>query len=261
MSETTSSTPTDSAKKPRLLEGKNCLITGGSRNLGRFLCLEFAKAGANIAFTFHQRDQEAQQTIELLKAEGCEPLVFQGSVSDAKHVNETIKALVEAWGQIDILVNNAGLTQILPIGLLEEKDWDKVMATNVKGPYLFSRAVLRPMIRARRGHILNISSFAADRIVGAPVHYAASKAALRAFSDALAKEVGRYNIQVNALSPGMLDVGMSQRLPRHYVEDYTRQAALGELVSSQKVAKLAVWLVSDQNTFMTGSKIVVDGGL
>ena len=115
-----------------------------------------------------------------------------------------------SWGGIDVLVNNAGINQVLPIALLEEADWDAVMDVNVKGAYLFSRAALKPMIRARRGHILNIGSFASERMIEAPVHYAAAKSALRGFTEALAREVGRYNIQVNLLAPGLLDAGLSR---------------------------------------------------
>ncbi|MCA9537418.1 MAG: SDR family oxidoreductase, partial [Myxococcales bacterium] len=172
-----------------------------------------------------------------------------------------IKALVAAWGGLDVLVNNAGVTQILPIALLEEADWDRVMAVNVKGPYLFARAALKPMIRARGGHILNIGNFASERIIEAPVHYAASKSALRGFTEALAREVGRYGVAVNLLAPGLLDRGLSQMLPQHRLDEYLRQCPAGELVDADAVAKMAVWLVSTENSFITGAKIVVDGGL
>jgi NAD(P)-dependent dehydrogenase (short-subunit alcohol dehydrogenase family) len=243
------------------LDGKRCLVTGGSRNLGRAICLALARAGARVAFTFRERTEEAEETKSLLRAEGIEPLSFQGSVADASHVAATVKAVEGAWGGVDVLINNAGLTQILPIALLEEDEWDAVMDTNVKGTYLFSRAALRSMIRARRGHILNVGSFGADRVVEAPVHYAASKAALVGFSMALAKEVGRYGVAVNCLVPGLLETGLSARLPRHRVDSYVAQAALGRLGTVEEVAELCAWLVSDENSFMTGGQVVIDGGL
>lgn len=243
------------------LEGKRCLITGGSRNLGRAICLALGRAGARIAFTYKERDDEAAETTRLLREIGIEPIVAKGSVFDAQHVASTVKAVETGFGGIDILVNNAGLTQIMPIALIEEDEWDAVMNTNVKGAFLYSRAVLRSMIRSKKGHILNIGSFGADRVVDAPVHYAASKAALVGFSMALAKEIGRYGIAVNCLVPGLLETGLSNRLPKHRLDAYVTQAALGRLGTAEEIAEFVTWLVSEENSFMTGGQVVIDGGL
>ncbi len=245
----------------RRLEGKRCIVTGGSRGLGRAMCEAFADAGAKVAFTYRTDTQDAEATRASLQARGCEPLVFQGDVSDSAHVKDAIAAIGKAWGGVDVLVNNAGITQILPIALLEEADFDAVIATNVKGPYLWSRAVLRSMIRAKTGHILNIGSFASERVIEAPVHYAAAKSALRGMTEALAREVGRYNIKVNLLSPGLLDCGLARMLPKHRVQEYVAQASLGRLGTAAEVAQIATFLVSDDNSFMAAAKIVADGGL
>ena len=245
----------------RRLEGKRCLITGGSRGLGRAMALAFARHGARIAFTFHRRTEDAEETRRQLTELGSIPLVFQGSVADAAHATAVITELVKVWGGIDVLVNNAGISQVLPIALLEERDWDAVMDINVKGAYLFSRAALRPMIRARAGHILSIGSFVTDRVIEVPVHYAASKGALRGFTEALSKEVGRYGIRVNLLAPGLLDVGVAKQLPPHRVQDYANQAALGRTGHAEEIAELAAWMVSDGNSFMTGARVLSDGGL
>lgn len=247
-----------------ILQGKRALITGGSRGLGRALGVAFARAGARVAFTYSRSAADADDaaaSITSVTPGGAAPLVFQGSVADAKHVSDTVAALTRAWGGVDILVNCAALTQVLPIALLEEEDWDRVMDVNVKGVYLFSRAVLRGMIRAKSGHILNIGSFASERIIDAPVHYAASKSALRGLTEALAREVGRYGISVNLLAPGLLDVGLGQMLLPHRIAEYLSQCPAGRLGSADELAELAVFLVSDANRFMTGAKIVVDGGL
>ena len=243
------------------LAGKRCLITGGSRGLGRAIAEACAAHGAKVAFTYSNDDTDAAAARDALVTRGCEPLVFKGSVADAAHVKATVAALQQAWGGIDVLVNNAGITQILPIALLEEADWDLVMDVNVKGAYLFARAALRSMIRARAGHILNIGSFASERVIEAPVHYAAAKSALRGLTEALAREVGRYNIKVNLLSPGLLDVGLAQMLPKHRINEYLAQASLGRLGTAAEVAELATFLVSDDNSFMAAAKIVADGGL
>ena len=243
------------------LAGKRCLVTGGSRGLGRAICEAFVAAGARVAFTFRTDTRDAADATARLSELGAEPLVFQGNVADAAHVKDTVAAVTAAWGGIDILVNNAGITQILPIALLEEADFDAVMAVNVKGPYLMSRAVLRSMIRARSGHILNIGSFASERVIEAPVHYAAAKSALRGMTEALAREVGRYNIKVNLLSPGLLDCGLARMLPKHRTQEYLSQSSLGRLGTAKEVADLATFLVSDDNSFMAAAKIVADGGL
>ena len=244
-------------------DGKRCLVTGGSRGLGLAIGEALARAGARVAFTFSRNrdDAEEARTRIAAAAGGSPPLVFQGSVADAAHVQRTVTEVVAAWGGIDVLVNNAGITQVLPIALLEESDWDAVMDVNVKGAYLFSRAVLKPMIRARAGQILGIGSFASERIIESPVHYAAAKSALRGFTEALAREVGRYNIRVNLLSPGLFDAGLSRALPQHRLNEYLGQSALGRLGTVEELARLALFLVSDQNTFMTGAKVVADGGL
>lgn len=243
------------------LNGKRCLITGGSRGLGRAFCLAFARAGARVAFTYSSDDADAEETRALLEEITPDVLVFKGSVDDAAHVKSTLKTIVQTWEGIDALVNNAGVNQVLPIALLEEEDWDWVMSVNVKGSYLFARAALRYMIRQKSGHILNIGNFASERIIEAPVHYAASKSALRGFTEALAREVGRYHIGVNLLSPGLLETGLAQMLPQHRLNEYLEQCPAGRLGRADEIAQMATFLISDDNSFMTGAKIAVDGGL
>jgi len=244
-----------------VLKDKRCLVTGGSRGLGLELCVAFARAGAKVAFTYSKDDGDAAEARAKISAAGTEPLVFKGSVADAPHVRKTVDDLAARWGGIDVLVNNAALNQILPIALLEEEDWDAVMDINVKGAYLFSRAALRHMIKARRGRILNVGAFSSERVIEAPVHFAASKSALRGLTEALAREVGRYSITVNLLAPGLLEAGMAAMLPQHRLDEYLSQCALGRTGTAAELAKAAVFLVSDANTFMTGAKLVMDGGL
>jgi 3-oxoacyl-[acyl-carrier protein] reductase len=243
------------------LKGQVCLVTGGSRGLGRALSLAFAEQGAKVAFTYRQNTVEAERTLELLRGLGADVLVFQGNVSDSAHVQATVKAVVAEWGQVDVLVNNAAVTQVVPLALLEEDEWDEVVSTTLKGAYLFSRAVLRVMIRRKRGHILNIGAFSSERIVESPLHFAAAKSGLRGMTEALALDVGRHGILVNLLAPGLLDVGLGQMLLPHRISEYTEQCALGRVGTAAELAELAVFLVSSDNTFMTGAKLVADGGL
>ncbi|HET9932634.1 MAG TPA: SDR family oxidoreductase [Polyangiaceae bacterium] len=246
--------------KPRL-QGDVCLVTGGSRGLGKAMSLAFAREGAKVALTYRQNTAEAEQTLELLKSLGAEVLMFQGDVADSAHVQDTVKAVLAAWGKIDVLVNNAALTQVVPLAMLEEDEWDEVVSTTLKGAYLFSRAVLRGMIRKKRGHILNIGAFSSERMVESPLHFAAAKSGLRGMTEALALDVGKHNIMVNLLAPGLLDVGLGQMLLPHRLNEYREQCALGRVGSAAEVAELAVFLVSSENTFITGAKLVADGGL
>lgn len=249
----------------RALAGKRCLVTGGSRNLGRAICVKLAREGAKVAFTWSKRAEDAAEARGVIAAasegEGEEPLVFQGSVADAAHAKATVDAVVKAWGGLDVLVNAAGTMQVLPIALIEERDWDLVMDVNVKGAYLFSREALRPMIRQRKGQILSIGVFSEGRGLPMPPHFAAAKAALRGFTEALARDVGSYGIRANYLAPGLLSVGTARRLPEARAEDYKEHCALGRLGTAEEIAEAAAWLVSDENTFMTGARVVIDGGI
>lgn len=248
-------------KEFNLLSEKHCLITGGSRGLGLAMCIAFAKEGAKIAFTYSNDDEDAEDAKVLISKAGSNPLIFKGSVANINHVQETVKDLYSRWGKIDVLVNNAAINQIIPFALLEEEDWDSLMNINLKGTYLYTRTVLKYMIRHKSGNILNIGSFASERFIESPIHYATSKSAIRGFTESLALEVGKHNIRVNLLSPGLLTEGMSKMVPQGRLKDYIEQNSLYRLGTLEEIAKMACFLVSDKNTFMTGAKVVLDGGL
>ncbi len=239
-----------------MLEGKHALITGGSRGLGRALTRTFAEAGAKVAFTYARDDAGAQKTIDGLAARP-----YRVSVLDAPATETMIAELEAEWGAIDILVNNAGISQNLPLALMEEEDWDRVMDINVKGTFLTSKAVLRGMIRRKRGVVLNIGSLVGVRMIEAPIHYCASKAAIKGLTEALAKEVARYGIRVNCLAPGLLEDGVGRNLPDYRLADYLKHCALGRLGGLEEVARFAAFLVSDANSYMSGETVVMDGGL
>jgi NAD(P)-dependent dehydrogenase (short-subunit alcohol dehydrogenase family) len=240
-----------------ILTGKTALVTGGSRGLGRALVETFAGEGARVAFSYARDDAGAEATVEA--APGAK--AFRVSVLDVPGTDAMIEAIEQEWGAVDILVNNAGISQNLPLALMEEEDWDRVMDVNVKGTFLTSRAALRGMIRRKRGVVLNIGSLVAVRMMEAPVHYCASKAAIKGLTEALAKEVARYGIRVLCLAPGLLEDGVGRNLPDYRLADYLKHCSLGRLGGLAEVARFAAFLVSDANSYMSGETVVIDGGV
>jgi 3-oxoacyl-[acyl-carrier protein] reductase len=244
-----------------LLDGKRVLVTGGSRGLGRAICARFAAEGADVAFNYASDDEGAAETVAAIEETGRRARACKVSVLDAPGLTRMVRELEAAWEGIDVLVNNAAVSQPLPIALMEEDDWDLVMDVNAKGPFLVTRPVLQGMIRRKRGHVLNIGSLAGVRLIEAPIHYCASKAAVKGFTEALAKEVARYNVRVNCLAPGLLDEGVSRNLPEHRLREYLKHVALRRRGTLEEVARFAAFLVSDRNSYMNGATVVMDGGL
>lgn len=243
------------------LKGKNILVTGASRGLGRSMCETFAREGANVAFNYSSDEAAAADTLAVIKKAGTKSMSFRNSVTDKDAVAKMVAEIEKEFDGIDILVNNAGVSQMLPIALMEEEDWDKVMDINVKGTYIVTRAVLRGMIRRRAGRILNIGSLAGMRVIESPVHYAASKAAIRGFTESLSKEVGRYGITVNSIAPGILEGGVGNNLPPYRLRDYLKHCALGRIAGFAEISETAAFIISDENSYMNGVTLVMDGGL
>jgi 3-oxoacyl-[acyl-carrier protein] reductase len=243
------------------LDGRTALVTGGSRGLGRSICLALAREGARVAFNYSRSETEANELLETLRRMDAKARGFKVSVLDKQGLHDMARAIEKEAGAIDILVNNAGVGQVVPLALMEEDDWDRMMNINVKGAFLTTQAVMRGMIHRRRGRILNISSLAGVKMMQAPVHYSAAKAALKGFTEALAKEIGRYGITVNCLAPGILNDGVSGNLPPAKRDDYLRHCALGRVGTLEEVADMVSFLVSDRNSYMNGATVVLDGAV
>jgi NAD(P)-dependent dehydrogenase (short-subunit alcohol dehydrogenase family) len=214
-----------------------------------------------VAFSYARDEVGAQATCAACLASGQESRSYKASVLDTVATEAMVQELERTWGGIDVLVNNAGVSQVLPLALMDEDDWDRVVDINAKGTFLTSQAVMPGMIRRKGGVILNIGSLAGARMFDGPVHYCASKAAIKGLTQAMAKEMARYQIRVLCLAPGLLDEGMGRNVPEHGLADYLKHCALGRLGTLAEVARFAAFLVSDQNSYMNGETIIMDGGV
>jgi 3-oxoacyl-[acyl-carrier protein] reductase len=242
----------------KLLAGKRALVTGGARGLGRAIALGLARHGAKVAFTYAKNEQAAEQTLAALGPDGRS---FRIDVCDGPATEAMLRGLEQSWGALDILINNAAITQNLPLALLEEEDFDRVMAVNVKGVFVTSKAALRGMIRRKSGVIINIGSLAGVRLIEAPIHYATSKAALVGMTRAMAKEVSRHNVRILCLAPGLLEDGLGKNLPDYRLDDYLKHCALGRVGSFDEVAEMCALLASERAAYVAGEVVVMDGGV
>jgi NAD(P)-dependent dehydrogenase (short-subunit alcohol dehydrogenase family) len=216
-----------------------------------------------VSFSYSSDEKGAALTLEALK--GVFPSGTHSSrkvsVLDYPGLQSWVQAQELAWGTVDILINNAGVSQVMPIALMDEADWDLVMDTNAKGMYLSTRSVIGGMIRRRAGVVLNVGSLAGVRIIEAPIHYCASKAAAKAFTEALCKEVARYKIRVNCIAPGLLEEGVAENLPDYRLEQFLAQVSLHRRGTLEEVAKAMAFMVSERNSYMNGATVLMEGGL
>ena len=243
------------------MSGKTAVVTGGSRGIGRAICLELARRGANVVFSYAGNTAAAEKTLEELKALGVEARAVQGNVADPAAAKTLIDTAVKELGGIHILVNNAGITRDGLAMAMKEDDFDAVIETNLKGAFLCMKAAIRPMMRARYGRIVNMSSVVALRGNPGQVNYCASKAGLIGMTKSLAKEMGARGITVNAVAPGYISTDMTAALP-----DAARQAMLstipvGRAGNPEDVAAAVAFLASEEAGYITGQVLSVDGGM
>jgi NAD(P)-dependent dehydrogenase (short-subunit alcohol dehydrogenase family) len=244
-----------------LLAGRVAFVTGGSRGLGRAICKTLAREGAVVAFNYLKHDEDAAATVAAIEAAGGRASAHKVSVLDKPGLTELAKSLDKQHGKIDILVNNAGYGQVVPLALMEESDWDEMLDTHVKGAFLATQAVLRVMVREKYGRIVNVGSLAGIKMMQAPVHYATAKAALKGFTESLAKEVGRYGITVNCVAPGILDEGVSDHLPPGRKEEYLRHCAVRRVGTLTEAADMIAFIASERASYTNGATLVVDGAV
>ena len=243
------------------LTGKTAIVTGGSRGIGKAVCLELARRGCNIVLSFAGNTAAADQTAAECRALGVQALAVQSNVADAGAVKALFDSALEKFGTIDILVNNAGITRDNLLMLLKEEDFDAVVDTNLKGTFLCMKAAVRPMMKQRRGRIISLSSVVGLHGNAGQVNYAASKAGVIGMTKSLAKELAGRNITVNAVAPGFIDTDMTAVLPDKAKEAILSSIPMARLGAAEDVASAVAFLASDEAGYITGQVLAVDGGM
>jgi len=237
-------------------QNRVAIVTGGSRGIGRAIVQALAREGAKVAFTYAQNKAMADEI-----ANGDTIVGFQTDATNFEQAKELVKQVKDKWGAVDILVNNAGITRDKLAAMMSEKDWDDVLDTNLKGVFNVTKPVIGIMIRQRRGVVLNITSISG--IVGMPgqLNYSSSKAGVIGFTKALAKELAKAQIRVNALAPGFVETDMTAVLKEEYKAKALEQVPLGRFAKVEDIAEVALFLLSDKANYITGQVLQVDGGL
>jgi 3-oxoacyl-[acyl-carrier protein] reductase len=242
-------------------EGRSAIVTGGSRGIGRAIVKELAARGANVAFSFTKNKELADQLVAEIEGAGHRALAFQADVTDAGAAEQMVRSVKSELGSVDYLVNNAGITRDKLIMMMSEDDWDAVLNTNLKGVFNVTKPAVSLMVRQRRGAILNIASISGIVGMAGQTNYSASKAGLIGFTKALAKEVGRRSITVNALALGLIETDMTVGLAEEYRQKMIEQIPLGRYGTVEEVARIAAFLLSDDAKYITGQVVQADGGL
>ncbi len=239
-----------------MFTNKVALVTGGSRGIGRAVVEEFSRRHATVYFTYHRHEDAAEQAAQ---ATGAKKILC--SQADAAAIDGAVESIVRQEGKIDILVNNAGIASDQYLMLMPVDEWNRVMDTNINGAFRFAKAVVRSMMNARQGTIVNIASVSGLVGIGGQTNYAASKGALLAFSRSLAAELGPRGIRVNAVAPGFIETDMTATMPRQLKQKNMGRILAKRFGTPQEVAAVVAFLASDESSYILGQSIVVDGGL
>jgi len=245
-----------------LLQGKVAIVTGASRGIGRAIAEELAAQGAKVVVNYNASADAAEEVVASITANGGTGTAVQADVSDFDAAGDLVKTALNTYDQIDILVNNAGTTRDMLLMMMKEQDWDKVIDTNLKSIFNCCKAVLRPMLKRKKGgRIINISSVVALTGQAGQTNYAASKAGILGFTKSLAREVGSRQITVNAVTPGFFPTALTAVLSEEMLEKSKEMIALGRWGELPDVAHLVAFLASDKAGYITGQTIGVDGGI
>jgi 3-oxoacyl-[acyl-carrier protein] reductase len=241
-------------------KGKNIIVTGAARGIGRIIALTFAEYGANVAFT-DINDAHFEALEKELTAFGVQAKGYVSNAADFDNSNETVAQILKDFGSVDVLINNAGITKDNLLMRMSEQDFDAVIAVNLKSVFNLTKAVLRPMMKARKGSIINMSSVVGIGGNAGQANYAASKAGIIGFTKSIAKELGSRNIRCNAVAPGFIATEMTDKLSEDVVKEWQSKIPLKRAGLPQDVANVCLFLASDLSSYVTGQVLTVDGGM
>jgi 3-oxoacyl-[acyl-carrier protein] reductase len=241
--------------------GKVSLVTGSSRGIGRAIAVELAAGGGQVVVNYAGRVEAAEETARLVRAAGGEALLVQANVRQVSEVERLVQCVLERFGRIDVLVNNAGVTRDGLLVRMKDSDWDEVLETNLRAAFYVTRAVARPMMKARYGRIINIASVVG--VIGNPgqVNYVASKAGLIGLTKSVAKELAPRHITVNAIAPGWIETDMTEALSPETLASMRSAIPLGRPGKPEDVAAAVGFLASEQANYITGQVLHIDGGM
>jgi 3-oxoacyl-[acyl-carrier protein] reductase len=244
-----------------MLDGKVVLVTGGTGAIGAAICRVLAREGAKVAFSFRRNHAAADALGQDLSTQGKGGLFAAVEATDANAIEQFVQTVESEYGPIDALINNLGAIQVMPFVLIEGNDWDDVLTTNLKGMFLYTKAVLRSMVRRKCGSIVNLGSIAGHRAVEVPVHYAAAKGGVTGFTTSLAKELSRYKIRVNSVVPGLIEGGIGTNISERQAAEYCQYCLTGRAGRPEEVAEVVAFLASDRSSYVNAQHLTVDGGL
>ena len=245
----------------KLLEGKTVIITGASRGIGKGIAEVFAKQGANIAFTYRSSDEKAKALEDELSANGCKVKGYKSDASNFEAAQQLAVDVLEEFGSIDVLVNNAGITKDGLLMRMSENDFDSVMDINMKSVFNMTKAVLRPMLKQRKGSIINMSSVVGVKGNAGQANYSASKAAINGFTKSTALELGSRNIRCNSIAPGFIETEMTDALGEEQIQEWRNAIPLKRGGTTEDIANSALFLASDMSAYVTGQVLHVCGGM
>jgi 3-oxoacyl-[acyl-carrier protein] reductase len=245
----------------KLLEGKVALITGASRGIGRGIAIAFAQHGANVAFTYLSSVEKGQELEKELQAFGIKAKGYRSDAADFKAADELVNDVVKEFGTVDVLVNNAGITRDTLLMRMSEQQWDEVINANLKSVFNLTKAVQRPMLKQRKGSIINMSSVVGVKGNAGQANYAASKAGIIGFTKSVALELGSRNIRSNAIAPGFIETEMTAALDQKMIEQWREGIPLKRGGTSDDVANACLFLASDMSAYITGQVLNVCGGM
>ncbi|MDA9344956.1 3-oxoacyl-[acyl-carrier-protein] reductase [Flavobacteriales bacterium] len=245
----------------KLLEGKTVIITGASRGIGKGIAELFAHQGANIAFTYRSSDEKAKSLEEELSVIGCKAKGYKSDASDFDAAQKLAADVLEEFGSIDVLVNNAGITKDGLLMRMSEDDFDSVMDINMKSVFNMTKAVLRPMLKQRKGSIINMSSVVGVKGNAGQSNYSASKAAINGFTKSTALELGSRNIRCNSIAPGFIETEMTEALEEEQINEWRNSIPLKRGGTTEDIANVTLFLASDMSAYVTGQVLHVCGGM